>query len=47
MEPGQPSDEGYVIEFRVVDGKRLYKLSLEDGDGSWENWYAEDALERF
>ncbi len=45
-DPTQPCQEGYVIEFREQNGQRLYKLSLDDKDGTWENWYAEDALER-
>lgn len=45
-DPDQPYQEGYVIESRVQDGRQLYKVSLDDKAGTWENWYAEEALER-
>ena len=45
--PPHPLDEGYVIAFRMLEnGQRVYKLSLEDAGGSWENWIPEQHLER-
>lgn len=44
--PPYPPDEGYVIDFRLVDGKPSYKVSLDDEKGSWENWFGEQSLER-
>ena len=46
-DPNQPYQEGYVIDSRVKDGRQLYKVSLDDKDGTWECWYAEEALERY
>jgi hypothetical protein len=49
IDPAQPAAEGYVIEHRFRDGRWLYKLSLPNPDRAGEtfdNWYAEDALDR-
>ena len=38
--------EGYVIGSLFRDGRWLYKLSLPDGDETFDNWYPADWLKR-
>ena len=38
--------EGYVIASMIKDGRWIIKVSLPDGNETFDNWYPADWLER-
>ena len=47
LAPDLPPDDGHVLDFQVKDGRRIYKVSHLNEEGTWENWYPEEWLENF
>ena len=38
--------EGYVIASMIKDGRWIIKVSLPDGNETFDNWYPTDRLEK-
>ena len=47
LAPDLPPDDGHVLASQVRDGQRIYKVSLLNEQGTWENWYPEEWLVEF